>query len=182
MENIARRGYTPRLLQREDSYSTYTESEVEDHYYDDYDYRRDMESDQELPDHELPAPWEQWMHEQEPDDYELPAHFAEVELPASNHSPGFVTHGRAFSSDEDGDGPCASLLKVTRRIRSCFGWKDERDDDVMTMQALREYPEVPPRCEICHSPCRLFDFCKFCKRGPIMHHGRCCYANPNRRS
>jgi hypothetical protein len=179
MANVALQGYAPRRLEREDSYSTYTASE-EDPYYDDYDYRRDMESDQELPDHVLPAPWEQWMHEQEPDDHELPAHFAEVQLPVSDQSPRFETHGRAFSSDEDGDGPCVSIQDVKRSIRNCFGRIEERDD-LMTLQALRERADVPPRCEICGTPCRLYDHCNFCRRGPVMHHGRCCYMNPGRR-
>jgi hypothetical protein len=158
MANVALRGFAPRRLEREDSYSTYTES-AEDPYYDDYDYRRDMESDQEVPeherpDHELPELWEQWMHEQDPEDHEFPGHFAEVPLPVSDHSPRFETHGR---------------------------------DDPMIMQtlsehaeALREHADVPPRCEICHTPCRLYDYCNFCRRGPVMHHGRCCHSNPGR--
>jgi hypothetical protein len=47
--------------------------------------------------------------------------------------------------------------------------------------ASRVSAEVPPACEICHTPCRLYAFCNFCRRGPVMHHGRCCLLNPGRR-
>ncbi len=57
-----------------------------------------MESDQEVleherPDHELPALWEHWMHEQDPADHEFPAHYAEVQLPVGDYSPSVETHG-----------------------------------------------------------------------------------------
>jgi hypothetical protein len=47
--------------------------------------------------------------------------------------------------------------------------------------ASRVSAEVPPACEICHTPCRLYAFCNFCRRGPVMHHGRCCLWNPGGR-
>jgi hypothetical protein len=114
-------------------------------------------------------------------DLALPSPIEEVLLPVSDRAPGTDTHGRAFSSDEDGDGPCVPIQKITRYFRSCFGKGDERENDLMIMQALRERADVPPACEICHTPCRLYAFCSFCRQSPVMHHGRCCYLNPGRR-
>jgi hypothetical protein len=113
---------------------------------------------------------------------QLPVPVEEVLLPVSDRAPGTDTHGRAFSSDEDGDGPCVPFQNVALRIRRCFGGRNEVNDEVMTTQALRANADVSPRCEICHERCRIYDWCKFCNQGPVMHHGRCCYANPNRRN
>ncbi|WP_288992054.1 hypothetical protein, partial [uncultured Marinobacter sp.] len=115
------------------------------------------------------------------DDLALPNLIEEVLVPVSDRAPGPDTHGRAFSSDEDGDGPCVPIQSLTRYFRSCLGKRDEKENDLMIMQALRERADVPPACEICHTPCRLYAFCSFCGQSPVMHHGRCCYLNPGRR-
>jgi hypothetical protein len=114
-------------------------------------------------------------------DLALPSPSEEVLLPVSDRTPGPDTHGRAFSSDEDGDGPCVPIQHLTRYFRSCFGKKDEKENDLMVMQALHERADVPPACEICHTPCRLYASCSFCGQSPVMHHGRCCWSNPGRR-
>ena len=105
----------------------------------------------------------------------------EVPLPNSNRTPGADTHGRAFSSDEDGDGPCVPIQHFTRYFRSCFGKRNEEQDDLMVVQALREHADVPPICEVCNTPCKMHARCNFCRLGPVMHHGRCCWWNPGQR-
>ncbi len=99
LRGLVVRGLVPRRLESvEDSESSDTQIS-EDPYHDDYDWRRDMESYQDVPeherpDHELPTRWEHWMHEQDPANHEFPAHFAEVQLPVGDHSPSVETHGQ----------------------------------------------------------------------------------------
>jgi hypothetical protein len=105
----------------------------------------------------------------------------DVSLPVINRTPGADAHGRAFSSDEDGDGPCVPIHQLRRCFRSCFGKQNERHCDLMVVQALRERAEVPPICEVCNTPCKMYNYCYFCRLGPVMHHGRCCWWNPGQR-
>jgi hypothetical protein len=112
---------------------------------------------------------------------QMPSPNEDVPLPVIDRTPGPDTHGRAFSSDEDGDGPCVPIQHLTRYFRSCFGKRDKKENDLIVMRASRERADVPPACDICHTPCRLYAFCSFCGKGPVMHHGRCCWSNPGRR-
>jgi hypothetical protein len=117
--------------------------------------------------------YENWNQGQGPD--------GEDPLPNSNRTPGADTHGRAFSSDEDGDGPCVPIQHLRRYFRSCFGKRNEEQNDLMVVQALRERADVPPICEVCNTPCKMYARCNFCRLGPVMHHGRCCWWNPGQR-
>ena len=76
------------------------------------------------------------------------------------YPPDTLKHGRAYSSDEDGDGPSGARI--------------------IFMHVEEEEAEVKPICEICGTSCRIYAYCRFCRLGPIMHHGRCCLANPGR--
>ncbi len=54
LANVALRGLAPRRLEGEEDSDTSDTEIAEDPYHDDYDYRRDMESDQEVPQHARP--------------------------------------------------------------------------------------------------------------------------------
>jgi hypothetical protein len=49
---------------------------------------------------------------------------------------------------------------------------DKAASDAVT--ASRGSADVPPACDICHTPCKMYALCNFCRQGPVMHHGRCC--------
>jgi hypothetical protein len=55
---------------------------------------------------------------------------------------------------------------------------DKAASDAVT--ASRGSADVPPACDICHTPCKMYALCNFCRQGPVMHHGRCCWWNPGR--
>ena len=54
---------------------------------------------------------------------------------------------------------------------------DDAQNDLMVVQALREHADVPPICDVCNTPCKMYARCNFCRLGPVMHHGRCCWWN-----
>ena len=55
------------------------------------------------------------------------------------------------------------------------------------MGAQRQRSEEPggrtwvPSCEFCGLPAGVpYRWCRFCRRSPVWHHGRCCWQNPGR--
>ena len=36
------------------------------------------------------------------------------------------------------------------------------------------HAECPPTCDVWGTPCFVYRWRKCCRRGPVMHHGRCC--------
>ena len=105
-------------------------------------------------------------------------------LPFGNDPPDILHHGRAYSSDEDGDGPskaCITFKRLVRLIQSlCIVKADlpcHSDDNSSSSVG---YANVPPRCDVCGTPCQVYRWCIYCHAGPVMHHGRCCWNNPGR--
>ena len=98
-------------------------------------------------------------------------------LPFGYEPPEILHHGRAYSSDEDGDGPSGSCIAFKRLVRlvqslclPCYS-KDNLSCEVGNAT-------VSPICDVCGTPCRVYQWCNFCQLGPVMHHGRCCWDNP----
>jgi hypothetical protein len=106
------------------------------------------------------------------------------QLPFGYELPAVLQHGRAYRSDEAGDGPvhfCVPFTEITHRIRSCFRSKvDQGSQTGEHFLAHIEHADVPPRCDVCGMPCQCYRWCNFCQQGPVMHHGRCCWQNPGR--
>ncbi len=105
-------------------------------------------------------------------------------LPFGYEPPDILHHSRAYSSDEDGDGPskaCITFKRLVRLIQSLCIVKADlpcHSDDRSSSSV--GYANVPPRCDVCGTPCQVYRWCIYCYAGPVMHHGRCCWYNPGR--
>jgi hypothetical protein len=113
--------WTVGVVPRDGSCSSFTDSSEDPFYgYDDYYRDRGVEDASRIP-HEY---WEQWRRDNISAETIAQAmgaantviHTLPRQLPVSDHSPRAETHGRAFSSDEDGDGPCDSILFGRPRV------------------------------------------------------------------
>ena len=95
------------------------------------------------------------------------------------YPPDILKHGRAYSSNEDGDGPSGARIIIMQAVRFIRSWCCPGGSEVVA-PSQEEEAIVQPICDICGTPCRIYAYCRFCRCGPIMHHGRCCLANPGR--
>ena len=98
--------------------------------------------------------------------------------PSDYEPPDTSHHGRAYSSDEDGDGPsrpCITFKRLVQLIQSLFIVNSDLPSQSNDNSSINVgHANVPPRCDVCGTPCQVYRWCYYCHTGPVMHHERCC--------